>query len=314
LTSENFWELDKLPASPGVLGGGPIGCELAQAMARFGATVTLFEMAPRLLEREEPEASDVVQATLSADGVDVRTGVGVDRVSATQDGQIAVHAGGHTVVVEQLLVAAGRTPNTAELGLEDAGVALTSTGHILVDKRLKTTADRVWAVGDINGLLPFTHAADEQGRLAAWGALGRRMVWTFDPTRVPRVTFTSPEVARVGVLESEAPRGSRVAYLPMTENDRAVTAQSTDGFVKLIAAPRRVLRQAGGGRIVGATIVGARAGEMIHEPALAMLTNMFTGRLAQLSHAYPTWSVGIQKCAGQFFQEVEGRVARPARR
>jgi pyruvate/2-oxoglutarate dehydrogenase complex dihydrolipoamide dehydrogenase (E3) component len=100
----------------------------------------------------------------------------------------------------------------------------------------------------------------------------------------------------------------------MAENDRAVAAQLTEGFIKLIAAPRRGLGHAGGGKLVGATIVGARAGEMIHEPALAIRTNMFTGRLAQLSHAYPTWSVGIQKCAGQFFREVEGRSARPANR
>ncbi len=314
LTNENFWELQRRPASLAVLGGGSVGCELAQAMARFGTKVTLFEMAPRLLVREDPEASEVVRAALVGDGVAVHTSARIDKVERASDGQVRVHVGGHVTTVERLLVAAGRLPNTADLGLEDAGVALTSTGHIKVDRRLRTTADRIWAVGDVNGLLAFTHAADEQGRLAAWGALGQRLAWKFDATRVPWVTFTSPEVARVGLLEAEAPRGSRVAYLPMAENDRAVAAQLTEGFIKLIAAPRRGLGLAGGGKLVGATIVGARAGEMIHEPALAIRTNMFTGRLAQLSHAYPTWSVGIQKCAGQFFREVEGRSARPANR
>lgn len=315
LTNEDLWEVGVAPRRLGVLGGGPIGCELAQALARLGVEVTVFEMAEQLLPREEPETSDVVRAALEADGVVVKTGQRVERVGRGGAGQpIWIHAGGAPVVVDEILLAAGRKPVTAGLGLDEIGVELTEDGHVKVDRKLRTSVPSIFAVGDVNGLQPFTHAADEQGRVAAWRALGRRMVWSFDAGRVPWVTFTVPEVARVGVAEADAPRGARVAYLPMAENDRAITAGQTAGFIKLIAAPRRVLRNAGGGQIVGATIVGERAGEMIHEPALMMLTKSFTGRLAQLGHAYPTWSVGLQKCAGQFFQEIEGRRARRVQR
>ena len=129
---------------------------------------------------------------------------------------------------------------------------------------------------------------------------------------VPTVTFTDPEVASVGIKEADAPRGARVAYLPMAENDRAIAAGRTEGFVKLISGPKRLTRGIGGGQLLGATIAGQRAGEMIHEPALAIRTGMFVGRLGQLTHAYPTWSIGIQKAVAQFFFTYEGRTARKA--
>lgn len=315
LTTETIWELDAAPRRLGVLGGGPVGVELAQAMARLGVQVTVFEMADRLLPREEPEASDVVCAALEAEGVRLIVGEAVAAVRAVGGaGGAVLTAGDHAVEVDKVLVAVGRRPATGDLGLEDVGVTLTEQGHIRVDSRLRTSVPTISAVGDVNGLLPFTHAANEQGIIVGRRAAGVRMSWKFDAGRVPWVTFTSPEVARVGVAEAEAPRGAMVAYLPMAENDRAIASGRTQGFIKLIAAPRRVFGMAGGGRIVGATIVAERAGEMIHEPAFAMLTRSFTGRLAQLSHAYPTWSVGIQKAAAQFFQEVEGRRARPAKR
>ncbi len=315
LSSDNLWDVTAAPASLGVLGGGAIGCELAQAMARLGVKVSLFEMASRVLPLAEPEASEVVHAALVADGVDVVVDQAVTKVVSSSAGRtVTVVAGTRHVEVEQILVAVGRRPTTADMGLEAVGVEISDRGFVTVDKKLRTNVKNIWAVGDVNGLMPFTHAADEQGRLAAWAASGRRMTWTFDATKVPSATFTSPEVAGVGVLEAEAPAGAMVAYLPMTENDRAIASGATAGFIKLIAAPRRILRNVGGGKIIGATIVGERAGEMIHEPALMMLTNAFTGRLAQLAHAYPSWSVGVQKCAGQFFQEVEGRSARAVSR
>ena len=130
---------------------------------------------------------------------------------------------------------------------------------------------------------------------------------------IPWTTFTHPEVSRVGLTEAEAAEeGGRVAYLPLTAMDRAITDGHTDGYVKLIAGPKLLTRRLYGGRIIGATIVAPRAGEMIHEPALAMRAGLFTGRLAQLVHAYPTWSIGIRQAAGQFFGEVDGRTARPA--
>lgn len=153
--------------------------------------------------------------------------------------------------------------------------------------------------------------------VAVHNALGRRGMrrrQRFDPAAIPWVTFTAPEVGRVGMTEAEAAdHGGRVAFLPMTEVDRAVTAAQTEGFVKLIAGRRRVLGSTGGGRVLGATVVAPTGGELIHEPAVAMHTRMFTGRLAQATHAYPTWSTAIQQAAAQFFFEQDGRSARPVR-
>ena len=158
--------------------------------------------------------------------------------------------------------------------------------------------------------LMLSHAADEMGRIAAGNALGKGLRGKFRGDLVPRVVFTDPEVASVGVIPGHAPPGSRVAYLPLAEVDRAITDGRTDGFIAIVAGPRRLLRNAGGGRILGATIVAPRAGEMIQEVVLAMRTKAFAGRLAQASHAYPTWSGGVQKAAAQFFGEIEGRRAR----
>ena len=158
--------------------------------------------------------------------------------------------------------------------------------------------------------LNLSHAADEMGRIAAGNALGKGLRGHFRGGLVPRVVFTDPEVASVGLTPGYAPPGSRVAYLPLAEVDRAITDGRTDGFIAIVAGPRRVLRDAGGGRILGATIAAPRAGEMIAEIVLAMRTGAFTGRLAQASHAYPTWSSGVQKAAAQFFGEIEGRRAR----
>jgi pyruvate/2-oxoglutarate dehydrogenase complex dihydrolipoamide dehydrogenase (E3) component len=314
LTNENVFELTDLPASLAVLGGGAIGCELAQAFRRLGADVTVIEALDRLLPREEPEASAAVAEAFAAEGIELRTGQRLQRVEPLETkGAVRLHLdSGDIVIADRVLVAAGRRGATAELGLEAAGVA-TDGGFVRVDDRLATTTPGVWAAGDVTGLLQFTHAADEMGRVAVANALSRHGRRRFDTSAIPWVTFTSPEVARVGMTEAEAAaHGGRVAFLPMTEVDRAVTAGKTRGFVKLIAGPRRLLGNAGGGRILGATIVAERGGELVHEAALAMRTHMFTGRLAQAVHAYPTWSTAIRQAAAQFFMEINGRRARPA--
>lgn len=315
LTSETVWGLDTLPASLAVLGGGAIGCELAQAFARLGSAVTIIEGLDRILPREDPDASAVIAEALQADGVVVRTGQSVRRAEPLdRKGAVRLElADGSTLESDHLLVAVGRAGAVDGLGLEVAGIT-TERGFVRTDDTLATTGEGVWAVGDVTGRLQFTHAADEMGRIAAANALGRSSRRRFRADAVPRVAFTDPEVAQVGSTEAEAAaQGGRVAYLPMSEVDRAIAAQETLGFVKLIAGPRLLLRDAGGGRVLGATIVAGRAGEMIHEPALAMRTGMFTGRLAQTVHAYPTWSVALRQAAAQFFMETGGRRARAAR-
>ncbi len=315
LTNEELFDLREAPASLAILGGGPIGLEMAQAFARFGIPVTVFEAEDRVLPREEPEASDLIADVLRRDGIDVRTGSRVEKVEEVDGGGIRlVDGGGAVVEAEQLLVAVGRRAVTEGMGLDAAGITVDERGYIVTSDDLSTSTEGVYAVGDITGRVQLTHAAFEMGRLAADNAFARRAK-RFDADLVPQCVFTSPEVARVGAVERDAAgRKVRVAEWPMSAVDRAVTDGRTDGFVKLISAPKPLIgNRVGGGRVVGATIVADRAGEMIHEPALAMSSGMFTGRLALTSHAYPTWSMAVQQCAALFFTEMQGRTARPAR-
>ena len=317
LTSETVFELEELPGRLAVVGGGAVGCELAQAFARLGSQVTVIEAGPRLLPAADPAASAIIGQVFRGEGICVRTGVAAGRVHHNGVG-VTVHlASGEKVEAGRLLVAAGRLPATSGLGLQNAGVQLDQRGHLVTDRHLATTAPGIYAAGDATGRMPFTHAAHAMGRLAARNALRRS--WSppgsFTTQTVPWVVFTDRGVAQVGRTEPQAASvqpGARVACLPIGEADRAVTAGQTEGFVKIISGRRRLLGNAGGGRVLGATIVAARAGEMIHEPALAMRTGMFTGRLAQTVHAYPTWSLAVQQTAAQFFGPFGGRTARPA--
>ena len=310
LTNETFFDLRDPPGALGIIGGGPIGCELAQATAELGVDVTILEVAPRLLVREEPEASAVIERALSESGVEVRVGVEILSVATAPDSTFAVALGsGEVLQFTHLLVATGRGANTDDLGLQNTKVRLDKRGFVTVNKNLRSTDANIFAAGDVVGNLAFTHVADEMGRIAARNALIRIAKSSFDPSQIPWVTFTRPEVARVGILESEASGSFKMAYVPMTDSDRAITADSTLGFVKLIAGPKRVIGHLGGGRVVGATIVAERAGEMIHEVALACRSRLFVARLAQTVHAYPTWSTVIRQAAAQFFFEVEGRKA-----
>ena len=314
LTSETVWDLAELPGRLAVLGGGAVGCELAQAFARLGSRVTVVEADPRLLPAADPAASHVIEEVFRAEGISVHTGVAAASVKHDENSMSLTLASGEEVTANRLLVATGRKPVAGHLGLEAAGVRLDERGYIVTDRHLAAGGE-IYAAGDVTGRMPFPPPRVAMGRLAARNALRRR--WSppgaFAASAIPWAVFTDPEVAQVGLTESQAAarKGARVAYLPMSEVDRAVTAGRTEGFVKIIAGPRRMLGGAGGGRVLGATIVAARAGEMIHEPALAMRTGLFTGRLAQTVHAYPTWSLAIQQAAAQFFGRFGGRTARP---
>lgn len=317
LTNETIFELDDQPSRLAILGGGAIGVELAQAFRGLGSDVTVVEAERRLLPGEEPEASAVIAERFRARGVDVRTDARVERVERIETGDVCLHLGdGTTVVADRLLVATGRAPMTDGLGVADAGIEVDARGFIRTDESLATTAPGIWAIGDVTGRMPFTHAAGRMAFVAVTNALSKVPFRKarFDPRPIPWVTFTSPEVARVGMTEREAAaHGGRVASLPLSDVDRGMITGETDGFVKLIAGPRRLLGNAGGGRLLGATIVAPTGGELIGQIALAMRTNMFTGRLAQSTQAYPTWSMAIQETAAQFFMTHRGHTARDAR-
>ena len=315
LTNENIFELASLPRSLAILGGGPIGVEMAEAFARLGSKVTIVEGASQLLPREEPLAAEVIASAFSRLGIAQRTGSAVSSVEhgALGSGVTLRLADGSSVEADQLLVAVGRRPATSNLGLDAAGVDVDARGFVTVDSRLRTSAKGIFAAGDVAEALQFTHVAYQTGRIAATNALSHLPTHRFRSASVPWVTFTSPEVARVGMTEAEAaPRGGRVVFVPMTEVDRAITTRQTEGFVKIIAGPRPLLRNVAGGRILGATIVAPRAGEMLHEIVLAMQAGMFPARLALTVHAYPTWSMAIQQAAAQLFGEFGGRTARMA--
>jgi pyruvate/2-oxoglutarate dehydrogenase complex dihydrolipoamide dehydrogenase (E3) component len=258
----------------------------------------------------------VVAQALRAAWAQVHLDAKVARASQSGPGVSLELADRALVEVQQLLVATGRRPVTQGLDPEAGEVELDARGFVRTDSLLRTSAPGVYAAGDVTGRALLTHAADEMGRLAVHNAFSRLPLRHFDPLVVPQVTVTDPEVARVGLTEAEAAEkagGARVAFLPMSAVDRALAAQRTEGFVKLVAGRRGLLGEVGGGVLLGATVVAPRAGEMVHEVVLAMRTRMFTGRLAQTVHAYPTWSTAVRQAAAQFFFEVDGRRARPAR-
>lgn len=305
-TSDTVWELTELPRRLVVLGGGAIGCELGQAFARLGSEVTIVEMAPRLLPREEPVASQTVAASLRRDGIEVAVDTRAVRVDTDADGRRALvidHGDGEREVpYDELLVAVGRRPNVDRIGLEVAGVALIGSGAVAVDAHLRTTNPRIWAAGDVTMELPFTHVAAAHGAAIVQNALfGLRR--SIDHEQLPWVTFTDPEVARVGLSAQQARErfgdGARVRTSAHEDLDRAVTAGQRDGSATLVGDAK--------GRIVGATVVGPRAGETIGEVVAWMAGGAKLDRITRTTHAYPTWNDDV---ADASLQELRARLAR----
>jgi pyruvate/2-oxoglutarate dehydrogenase complex dihydrolipoamide dehydrogenase (E3) component len=298
LTSENIWDLDELPRRLAVLGGGPIGCELAQAFARLGAEVTLVEGAERLLSKEDPAAAALVTSALERAEVRVLLGQQVTTVAHQDGGGELLLEDGGVVAFDRLLVAVGRRARTGELGCAAAGVELAPDGTVVLDAHLRSSNPRIWAAGDLTGHPQFTHTAGVHASLAASNAvLGLRR--SVDPV-VPRVTYTHPEVAAVGVSTSDVPPGCTVQRWEHAHLDRAVTESETEGFTALALD--------GKGRLVGATVVGPRAGETLGELTLAVRHGMRTSALAGTTHAYPTYNDAPWNAA---VAHVRGRLAKP---
>lgn len=291
LTSDSVWDLEQLPGRLTVLGGGSIGCELGQAFSRLGARVTIVEERARVLPGEDPVASNLLRAALEDDGVTVLTGSSVTSVYAGGPNPwagVVRLADGRSVEHDQLLVAVGRRPRTDGLALDKAGVGLDARGYVRVDDRLRTTNSRIWAAGDVTGHPQFTHLAGVHGSLAATNAiLGLRR--SVASETVPRVTFTHPEVASAGIASSDPGEGMRVLSWPDRDVDRAVAEGDTAGVTRLVVNVR--------GRLVGATIVGPRAGENLAEVVLAIDQKLKPQDLAGSIHAYPTYSDGVWNAA-----------------
>ena len=298
LTSETVFELTERPGHLAVLGGGPVGCELAQAFRRLGAEVTLLSDAGQLLPRDDPDGAEVVRQALLRDGVRLILGARIAGVEHGTARKVVRYRNGSqdgALVADEILVATGRVPNVQELGLEAAGVRHTAEG-VVVDDYLRTTNRRIYAAGDVCLRWKFTHAADAAARIvvqnALFGLTGRRRV---SRLIVPWCTYTDPEAAHVGLNEREArERGVAIDTLVrrFEQVDRALTDGETDGFVKVH------VRQ-GTDRIVGATIVARRAGELISELTLAMVVGVGLDRLSSVIHPYPTLAEAVRHLADQ---------------
>jgi pyruvate/2-oxoglutarate dehydrogenase complex dihydrolipoamide dehydrogenase (E3) component/uncharacterized membrane protein YdjX (TVP38/TMEM64 family) len=297
-TSDDIWDLRALPRRLLVLGGGPIGCELAQAFARFGARVTLVEMAPCLLPREDPAASSLLSERFRAEGIDLRTGHRAERF-ALESGERALYAAGPDgearLPFDLLLCALGRVPNTQGFGLEELGIPLTSARTVETNAYLQTLYPNIYACGDVAGPYQFTHTASHQAWYAAVNALfGRIRRFRVDYSVIPWTIFTDPEIARVGVSEEEArERGMsyEVCRYDLSGLDRAIADGEARGIVKILTAPGR-------DRILGATIVGSHAGELIAELVLAMKHGIGLNKLLGTIHVYPTWAEANRHVAG----------------
>lgn len=308
-TTDSVFDSTAQPRRLAVLGGGPVGCELAQAFARLGSRVHLLEAGARLLPREDGDAAELIRDALTRDGVRVLTATTAHH-AASQEGTwrltIARGSIGDVLDVDAVLVAVGRRPDTGGLGLDLAGVTTGAEGRIVVNDFLQTANPRVYAAGDVCLPSQFTHAADASARLVVRNALfaGRGRV---SRLLIPRVTYTDPEVAAVGLtLDGAAAAGARTSRIevPFAEVDRAVTDGRVTGFARLLTVHGR-------DRIVGATVVGARAGEIMGEVVLAMQTGVGLRRLATIVRAYPTYGGVIGRAADAYNRtRLTPRVAR----
>jgi pyruvate/2-oxoglutarate dehydrogenase complex dihydrolipoamide dehydrogenase (E3) component len=280
LTNEDLFSLRELPARLIVLGGGPVGLEMAQAFARLGSVVTVVERLPHLLPREDPEVADALQAQLESEGITIHTSTIVERVCGNGDEKRVECSNGLVLAADALLVAVGRRPVVEGLGLEKAGVVHTAQG-IQVDRHQRTSRRHIFACGDVCGPYPLTHMAEYQAGIVISNAIFRVPKKT-DYRVVPRVTYTDPELARVGMTEQQVrEKGIEPVILrfPFREIDRALTDRQEAGYAKLVVHK---------GRVLGASILGGHAGELIHEIVLAMKAGVGIGEISATIHAYPT--------------------------
>ena len=300
VTSDSVWDLRALPPRLVVLGGGPVGCELAQCFARFGSRVTQVEMLPRILIREDPEISEMVARQFREERIDVRTEHRAVRILRESGEKLLVceHGGREIrIAFDELLCAVGRVAHTAGYGLEELGIGLTPARTLETDETLQTLYPNIYACGDVAGPYQFTHTASHQARYAAVNALfGDVKRFRADYSVIPWATFTEPEVARVGLNETEAKEKNvphDVAIYAMEDLDRAIAEGETQGMVKVLTAPGR-------DRILGATIAGEHAADLIVEFIMAMKHGIGLNRILGTIHIYPTLAEANKYAAGNW--------------
>ncbi|PYZ99673.1 pyridine nucleotide-disulfide oxidoreductase [Gammaproteobacteria bacterium 2W06] len=297
LTHHDVFDVRDLPQHLAVIGGGPIGTELAQAFARLGSRVTLIEAGPRILPRDEPALADRLGAHLRDEGVDLRLETNVTGARRDQDGallDLVADTGPETLGFDRVLVATGRRANTAFLNPEAAGLAINADGTLEVDRRLRTRQRHIYAIGDCAGPYPFTHMAEYQAGIIISNAIFR-LPRKVDYTAVPWVTYTDPALAQVGMTRAAADAaGLRYerARFALADVDRAIADGESTGELQLLIHR---------GRIIGASLLAPHAGEIIHELGLAIAEKVPLRRVAGMVHAYPTLAQIIKRAAGAYY-------------
>jgi dihydrolipoamide dehydrogenase len=300
LTSDNLWAIRTLPKRLLVVGSGPIGCELAQAFARLGSEVTIVSNSPTILVREDADVAAHVQAVFVHEGVKLHLSAEMQHFTSANGAhrlELKSNDKVHHVDFDEVLVAVGRRANTQGLGLENIGIAFNDNGTVKVDAYQRTSAPNIWACGDVSGPYQFTHMAAHQAGYVAMNILASPLKkFAVDYSQVPWVTYTDPEIARVGLNENEARQKNiafDVALFHLSHQDRAITERESKGFVKILTAP-------GSDRILGATIVGAHAGELLAEFNLAVKNKLGLKAILNTIHPYPTFSEANKSAANEW--------------
>lgn len=294
VTNEEIFQLDKLPEHLVVLGGGAVGVEMAQAFSRFGSKVTVVEQAERILPRSDPEISKTLSQVFESEGIELITSKAVVAVGSNGPEINVTMEDGSTLSGDKLLMAIGRRPVVDAIGLEKAGVEYSQKG-ISVNARMQTSNRRIYACGDVTGLMPFTHVAEQQA-----GVIIANLIFKvpkrMDYRVIPSVIYTEPECAEVGASAAEAQNDKNIEIVrfDMSELDRAIAEHATTGFAKLVVKK---------GRLIGAQIIGPHAGDVIHELVLAIQDKMKLSKITGLVHAYPSYAQVNRRVASAYFRD-----------
>jgi len=302
-TNETIFELKEQPESLAIIGAGPIGVEMAQAFQRLGTQVTVFDMLPRILSNDDKELTGMLQEYLENEGINFKLSADVEKISENSDGKNSIEAevNGDQFFWEgsEVLISAGRTANCEGLQLERAGIRHQDNG-ITVDDRCRTNLKHVYAVGDVTGQYQFTHMSEHMAKVAVTNAL-LKIPKKIDREHVPWSTYTDPELAHVGATDKELKERDtsyKTYRFPYDKIDRAITDESTEGLIKVFAKEWN-------GKILGATIYGKQAGDLIGEYALAMRNGVTLRNIADTIHPYPSYGLGIRRAADQWYVQSQ---------
>ncbi len=298
LTNESLFEIEDLPEHLIIIGGGPIGIEMSQALVNLGANVTVIDMGDRIMQNDDPELVEILHSVLEKQGVNFQLDSSIKKVQKGKKGiEVIIEEAGKEEIISgsHLLVATGRKANYSSLNLEAAGVKTNNKG-IQVDNSCKTNVNHIYAMGDVTGRYQFTHMSEHMSKVAVTKAL-LKIPMTIDQKHIPWATYTEPELAHIGATEKQLKSSGQkfeTYKFPYSKIDRAITEGETEGLIKIFASKLT-------GKIYGASVVGAHAGELISEYAVAMKNGVTLRNIADTIHPYPSWGLGARRAADQWY-------------